>query len=908
MKRIEQIYETVRELCREQLRQDGKIAGVTTDEIAVRMNIQRTNASSDLNSLVKDGRLEKLEGKPVFYRTNGERTAPEQIMQPLSALDEIIGAGRSLKNAVQQAKAAIMYPPLGLHTLLLGETGVGKSMFAEAMFRYAQDIGRVKIDAPFVAFNCADYAHNPQLLLAQLFGVKKGSYTGAESDKAGVVAKANMGILFLDEVHRLPPEGQEMLFYLIDKGMYRSLGDTEELKKVQVLIFCATTENPDSSLLKTFVRRIPMVINLPPLRQRTMNERWELVKCFFRREVQVLQSPVSVSLNSLKAFLMYDCPNNIGQLKGDIKLSCARAFLDFMGKKNNGIRVCSEDLPAHVRRGLIKYKEYRGAIDKIGLAEEIVFPVAKEDIILPRQTDLSIYEMMEQKIQLLRQKGLSEEDIQLILGLDIDAYLKQYMSKFRRDNLQELYKIVDKQIVEIVRRFLQYAGQKMDRSFEETILFAMTIHVSSAIERLREGKPIVNLQLAEIQRSYREEFEVADELGRMIKAAMDITVPPDEIGFMTMFLTVDNQKRKDGQGRVGIIVAMHGNSTASSMVDVANRLLGEKHIIGYDMPLEQKPEAALEEISRLVIQQDQGQGVLLLVDMGSLVMFGDMIYERTAIPIKTVEMVSTPVVLEAARKAIMRLPLEEIYRAINELSPYVGRMYWNNTNFSYNLQGDVIVTACITGKGTAIKLKKIVEDLAKQQGRKIDVIPVEISNQDHYNYKIAQIKREKNLLAVVSSIRPEDSSINYISPQELLAGKACLFPTDFKGQEKGKTSVEAVMDRMSFMQDVIDQNLKINGTAFMAAFEKFYTVLSQKGLAITEDCMIGLILHLACVVEKLSVGGFVPERQVNEAELQENSEQYALVLEAVHYLEEKFNVRLPAGECLNVLGLIAMTS
>jgi transcriptional regulator with AAA-type ATPase domain len=101
-----------------------------------------------------------------------------------------------------------------MHILILGETVVGKSMFAELIHKYAVEMERMVKNSPFVVFNCADYANNPQLLLSQLFGTKKGAYTGADADKVGLVEKADNGILFLDEVHRLPPEGQEMFFSL----------------------------------------------------------------------------------------------------------------------------------------------------------------------------------------------------------------------------------------------------------------------------------------------------------------------------------------------------------------------------------------------------------------------------------------------------------------------------------------------------------------------------------------------------------------------------------------------------------------------------------------------------------------------------------------------------------------------
>lgn len=87
----------------------------------------------------------------------------------------MVGANQSLAMPIEKAKAAILYPPKGLHTLILGgETGVGKSMFAELMYYFAMESNVIEEDAPpFIRFNCADYAHNQNLLTAQIFGVKK---------------------------------------------------------------------------------------------------------------------------------------------------------------------------------------------------------------------------------------------------------------------------------------------------------------------------------------------------------------------------------------------------------------------------------------------------------------------------------------------------------------------------------------------------------------------------------------------------------------------------------------------------------------------------------------------------------------------------------------------------------------
>lgn len=96
------------------------------------------------------------------------------------------------------------------------------------MFNYACFVGRFDAKKPFIVFNCADYAMNPQLLMAHIFGHIKGAFTGAGEDKEGLVDKANGGMLFLDEIHRLPPEGQEMVFYFMDTGTYSRLGKRKE--------------------------------------------------------------------------------------------------------------------------------------------------------------------------------------------------------------------------------------------------------------------------------------------------------------------------------------------------------------------------------------------------------------------------------------------------------------------------------------------------------------------------------------------------------------------------------------------------------------------------------------------------------------------------------------------------------
>lgn len=339
---------------------NGQNAGCGTTEIAKVLDIDRTNTSKILNQLYSEGMVLKIKGKPVLYTINYNT----QRISGKASFDNTIGADKSLKKCIQQAKASILYPPRGLYTLLLGETGVGKTMFAELMHKFAIENGIIQPNAPFITFNCADYASLPQLLMAQLFGSKKGAFTGADKDRVGLVAKADKGVLLLDEVHRLPPEGQEMLFYLMDKGEFTSLGE-DKVQKSDVLIICATTEEADTSLLATFTRRIPISITIPPLRERTLEERYELICDFLKEEASRVGREIVVSPNSLRSLLLYNCTGNVGQLKSDIQLGCANAFLKSISRKEKVISLHSTDIAGHVKQGLILYKNNKDYIDTI---------------------------------------------------------------------------------------------------------------------------------------------------------------------------------------------------------------------------------------------------------------------------------------------------------------------------------------------------------------------------------------------------------------------------------------------------------------------------------------------------------------------------------------------------------------
>jgi len=693
-----------------------------------------------------------------------------------TAFDNLIGQKGSLFPIIEQAKAAILYPPKGLHTLLLGATGVGKSDLAEAMYRFAVDSGRLSIKAPFVVFNCADYADNPQLLLSQLCGHTKGAFTGAERSKEGLIEKADGGILFLDEVHRLPPEGQEILFYLIDKGKFRRMGETESLRQVAVMLIMATTEVQSAALLATFRRRVPMVIELPSLQERPLQERLALIHYFLKHEAQRTGNALNIDADALKSLLLYDCSSNIGQLSADIQVACARGFLNLITSGSKTLYITVSNLPAHARRGLLKLQHQRDKIEKLRINSCEILP-GKENMVyvdelysVPRE----IYSYIEEQYGELSMQGVSQEEINRIIGSELEAKLWKWIKR-ANDSPEpivkaDLYKVVDKAIVDIVEAMIEKAADILIRPGEQ-IVVGLSIHLTETLKRIKQNKRIINPHLEKTKYEYAREFAIAREMAECFLGQTGVRLPEEEIGFITLYLTM--YCRQDADGRVGILVLSHGH-VAVGMAEVANRLLGVNHAKAVEMSLDESSETALERTIEIVMQINEGKGVLLLVDMGSLANFGSQITAITGIPIRSVGPVYTMMVIEAVRRAL--LPDTEL----DELAEMLGQPYLSAENLStellendvaFNKSKSAILTICITGKGAAMQLQKEVErQIGGQQGQ-IEIICMGLADRQTFANEVRKIMKTHSIKAVVGTLDPGLPGVPFISVDQIVKGK-----------------------------------------------------------------------------------------------------------------------------------------
>jgi two-component system response regulator PilR (NtrC family) len=203
--------------------------------------------------------------------------------------------------------------------LISGESGTGKELVAKAIHQQSQRKGR-----PFVAINCAGIPET--LIESELFGYKKGAFTGAVTDKAGLFEAADGGTVFLDEVGDLTPTIQVKLLRVIQERTFTSVGGTEE-KRVDVRFISATNRDLEREVMENRFRedlyfRINVIkISMPPLRERE-GDLPLLSQFFLEKYSQEFGKDVKkISAYAMDILSQYSFPGNVRELENIIERS-----------------------------------------------------------------------------------------------------------------------------------------------------------------------------------------------------------------------------------------------------------------------------------------------------------------------------------------------------------------------------------------------------------------------------------------------------------------------------------------------------------------------------------------------------------------------------------------------------------
>ena len=228
--------------------------------------------------------------------------------------ESIIGKSKAIQSAISLAKKV---SPTDANVLLLGETGTGKEVFAQAIHNSGS-----RKNKSFMALNCSAFSN--ELLESELFGHKEGAFTGAIKDKKGLIEEANGGTLFLDEIGEMHLDLQSKLLRVLETSEFIKVGDIKSVK-VNVRIIAATNQNLDEEVKEgkfredLFYRLNVFTILLPPLRDRKEDipELASYYLSFFSEKIN--KRFIGINTEANKILQHHNWKGNIRELKNTIE-------------------------------------------------------------------------------------------------------------------------------------------------------------------------------------------------------------------------------------------------------------------------------------------------------------------------------------------------------------------------------------------------------------------------------------------------------------------------------------------------------------------------------------------------------------------------------------------------------------
>lgn len=808
----EEIYQYIRKNIKED--------GVTAQSIAEIFGIKRNVASHYLNLLEKEGKLQKGTNRPVHFSipTDTEKKAEEcnnmiderpAAQKEVSVFSKFIGYNGSMEQVIEKCKAAVNYPVNGLTMIICGASGVGKSYLASLIHQYAVESGAVEKNAPFVVLNCADYANNSELLSSVLFGHVKGAFTGANEEKQGLLAEADGGYLFLDEVHNLSAENQEKLFLFIDSQKYRMLGDSKNWQTAKVRLLFATTEDIHSTLLATFRRRIPFEIRIPDFLERSYGERFLLVSSFFQNEAEILKKNICVDSEYFRRMLNLHEEGNIGAVKSKIKVLCAQAYSQ---QREEELRITTPG-----KESSDSFHFYWNRPEK--------------------KKWMSSYQIFS-NITGCFVSGMNYSKIEEVLDLFLQTITRRLEENKKENNFCEIppFRHYEEKCRNSINKILKSYGYRLNE-LEIDEFYKMVIAVLFDETFFGAAFKISGYE----KKKYRK-YEVM--ISRILDAVLE-DYNDNVREFLQTILTVWLSDKVKVKSKINALILMHGEHSASSMASLANEMIGDYVYEAFDMPIQVHTEELIVKVNDYVRDIETNEGLVLLVDMGSLERMYDKISRNVDGDLVIVNNVSTAFALELGFSLFDKA---DIYRITQmDMSQFNMKMqYYKGLSQKPN-----IIVSCISGEGIAVEIKEILS-------RYVNTDEIDILTMDYSELK-KQLNRGSaedfhNTIVVFTTTPLSSTVVPVMNVEDLVNGFTNpSFPEFMLNKENVREftndiiklfTLKGVASRLRFLNpEVVMQEVD----QVIRGYENYYHVQLPNFLR------INLFLHTSIMIERVLV-------------------------------------------------------
>lgn len=835
----------------------------TTKQIANFTNQKITIVNHHLNNLFKEEAVIKINTKPVYYipvsvlikhigkspkkdlYDNFSELAKEVDQ---SILDKLIGSTRSLSEVIRQCKVALKYPTDGLPLLITGKTGTGKTFLVKQLYEYAKSEGILLKGAPLEIFNCAEYADNPELLSSKLFGHKKGSFTGAVDDKKGIIDVSDGGILFIDEVHRLSPESQEKLFYFIDEGKYKPIGENLEWSHAKVRLMFATTEDVDNYLLDTFIRRIPIVTRIPSLKMRGYQEKKEFLLYFLKEESKRMNQLIDINIGLFRFLVNYSYEGNVGEMKNIVKYLVGNAFVNDMRLKDK-VEIVVSYLPDKMKAQTIHlvdlYSEERIIIKPTGQVEDPDYN-HKKNLFAQMYNEMNNYnsQLMDQDISTEEYINKSFDVLEMLTE---NHNSKKIVDSKTQESIQQTIKHISEIMFDVHQIEMSLEVQKFISIYLENILLfenadiVMTDSIKKILEILKEKMSI----------PYNQTLLLSEMLYQFLPYTEGIL---SDFDILLFTITVTYYYNKFSIGKMQGVIICHGHATASSLAQTANQMIGERVFHGIDMNLDVSFYEISSKLKRYLSLHETRNGTVILIDIGHTEDLRLTLQDQVEGPFAMIDNVSTKLALDVGFKIINNENISELTKisSQNHFSKY--------SLFEPEVPKEkALIISCHTGIETSKKLKEIFTDNIPLTAG-IKLVVTDFEHLVHMKTNTTFFARYR-VIGCIGTDNPDITDVPFLGLDDIMS-------------EEGITHLHRIFSEYLSLKEISDLN---NGLMTVLSLENLVTMLSilnpektiqlitemielfqnKFDLLIPNNLRTALYIHISCMIERVITRTYV---------------------------------------------------
>lgn len=402
----------------------------------------------------------------------------------------------------------------------------------------------------------------------------------------------------------------------------------------------------------------------------------------------------------------------------------------------------------------------------------------------------------------------------------------------------------------------------------------------------------------EIVEKYKQEYSFSMNFASKVEKELDIRLPIDEVIFITIFLCENQIQNRNNYNRPSILVVMHG-SIASSIANTVNKIYREQKVYSYDLLLDKDMNEAYEELKNLCKAIDNGAGILIIYDMGSVRIMCESIIQEAGLYAKMLEVPITVMTLDCAIKLSTTETVDSVYEDI--LKNGFGSFGTLKSEYK-RLEKDnnkIIITLCRTGEGSALQIKQYLEKNLELDG--VNVVALAVGDTRQLIREINYRKEEYKILCVVGTYDPKLHDIPFISIAKLFDTPVDKLPMllALKDMELSNAfDYSAMYDYLEEQLPAVDiQKLKRHLPRALQKIKKYVS-----DFTINEE--VGLFMHIACSISRIKMDEPIPTNFHKNSVIIKHKRLYHELKDILKPLENSMMVEFNDDEMATIIEIL----